>query len=88
MLCWHELPRSLAAGGAWLAATVPLLLAALAGAPGWILALAAVPPALVLTGLAAFAATVARGDGWRYCAAWMRCWRCSSRPARASPPSG
>ncbi|GAA3216834.1 hypothetical protein ACFO1B_15640 [Dactylosporangium siamense] len=65
VLCWHELPRSLAAGGAWLAATVPLLLAALAGAPGWILALAAVPPALVLTGLAAFAATVARGDGPR-----------------------
>jgi len=65
VLLWHELPRGLAAGGAWLAAALPLVLASVAGAPGWILAAATVPPALALTGLAAFAATVARGDGPR-----------------------
>ena len=59
------LPRSLAAGGGWLAAAVPLIVASVAGAPGWMLAVATVPAALVLTGLAAFAATVARGDGPR-----------------------
>ncbi|WP_327001630.1 hypothetical protein OHA72_41860 [Dactylosporangium sp. NBC_01737] len=65
VLCWHELPRALAAGAAWLATALPLVLAFLVGAPGWILAAATVPPALILTGLAAFAATVARGDGPR-----------------------
>jgi hypothetical protein len=65
VLFWHELPRSLVAGGYGLAAALPLVAALVAGAPGWVLALATVPPALALTGLAGFAAAVARGDGPR-----------------------
>jgi hypothetical protein len=60
--CWHELPRAIAAGACFLASAVPFAVAAVAGAPGWIPALATVPPALALTGLARFAAATARGD--------------------------
>jgi hypothetical protein len=52
---WYELPRGLAAGALAVAAAVPLGLAAAAGAPAWLIAGTAVPPAIVLTGLARFA---------------------------------
>jgi hypothetical protein len=64
-LCWHELPRTLAAGLLVALTAVPLVVAATAGAPGWIVALTPVPLALALTGLARFAAVVARGDAAR-----------------------
>jgi hypothetical protein len=60
---WHELPGSLAGGALALAATVPLVVAALVAAPGWLLAMASVPPSLALTGLARYAAAVVRGEG-------------------------
>jgi hypothetical protein len=59
---WHELPRSLAAGALALAAMVPLAVAVVAGAPGWLLAITTLPVALTLTGLAHFAAGVVRAD--------------------------
>jgi hypothetical protein len=59
---WHELPRMLAAGAVTAATAAPLGAALLGGAPGWMAALATLPPSLALTGLAAFAAEVARGD--------------------------
>ncbi|GIH21778.1 hypothetical protein Aph01nite_00880 [Acrocarpospora phusangensis] len=62
---WHELPRSLVAGLAGLAAAVPLAAAMISGAPDWMIAAATVPPALALTGLARFAAAAARGEGPR-----------------------
>lgn len=60
--CWHELPRTLVAGLLVALAAGPLALAAGAGAPPWMVALTLVPVALALTGLARFAAAVARGD--------------------------
>jgi hypothetical protein len=62
---WHELPRTLAAGAVTLAAAAPLAAALLAGAPGWVAAAATLPVTVALTGLASFAAAVARGDGPR-----------------------
>ncbi|GAA0986219.1 hypothetical protein GCM10009555_063180 [Acrocarpospora macrocephala] len=65
LACWQELPRCLAAGVFGLAAATPLLVAILVAAPDWMPAAATVPPALALTGLARFAAALARGDGPR-----------------------
>jgi hypothetical protein len=65
LVFWHELPRCIVAGAFGLAAAVPLVVAIVVAAPGWILAATTVPPALALTGLARFAAAVARGDGPR-----------------------
>jgi hypothetical protein len=59
---WQELPLALAAGGAALVTAVPLVVAILAGTPGWLRAITTVPPALALTGLAEFAAAIGRGD--------------------------
>ena len=63
VLVWHELPRSIVAGLVVLVAAVPLGASFAGSAPGWIRAVATVPLALALTGLARFAAAVARGDG-------------------------
>jgi hypothetical protein len=60
---WHELPRTLAAGGVTLLAATPLTAALVAGAPRWLAAAAVLPVLLALTGVASFAAQVARGDG-------------------------
>jgi hypothetical protein len=65
LVFWHELPRCVAAGAFGFAAAAPLVVAIVAAAPDWILAAATVPPALALTGLARFAAALARGDGPR-----------------------
>jgi hypothetical protein len=60
---WHELPRCLVAGALALTTAVPFAVAALAGTPGWLLAITTVPPALALTGLARLIAAVSRADG-------------------------
>ncbi|XVU22760.1 hypothetical protein ACQPZJ_36630 [Actinoplanes sp. CA-054009] len=60
---WHELPRTLAAGAVTLAASVPLSFCLLYGAPRWLAAAAVLPILVSLTGVASFAAQVARGDG-------------------------
>lgn len=60
---WHELPRATAAGAVTLVAAVPLSAALLSGAPRWLAAAAVLPVLLALTGVAGFAAQVARGDG-------------------------
>lgn len=60
-LGWSELPRVLAAGALILAATVPLVLAWLTGAPGWLVATATLPVAVALTGLARFTAALVDG---------------------------
>lgn len=60
---WHELPRALAAGAVTVVASAPLAASLLSGAPRWVAAAAVLPPALALTGVASFAAQVARGDG-------------------------
>jgi hypothetical protein len=65
---WHELPRTLTAGAVTVVAAAPLAAALLSGAPRWLAAAAALPVALALTGLASFAAAVARGDGPRLAA--------------------
>lgn len=59
---WHELPRTLAAGAATLVSAAPLAAALLSGAPRWLAAAATLPVLLALTGLASFAAQVARGE--------------------------
>ena len=59
---WRELPRCLAAGALVLVTAIPLAVAIVWAAPYAIVAGATVPPALALTGLARFAAAVARGD--------------------------
>ena len=59
---WHELPRTLAAGAVTLVAAAPLATAVLSGAPRWLAAAATLPVLLALTGVASFAAQVARGD--------------------------
>jgi hypothetical protein len=59
---WHALPRTLVAGLVLIAATVPLAVALIVAAPAWLVALAGVPVALALTGLATFSAAVARGE--------------------------
>ncbi|BDI22100.1 hypothetical protein [Herbiconiux sp. L3-i23] len=59
---WRELPRALVAGAVLLLAAAPPLIAAVTAAPGWLVALAALPIALAATGAARFAATLARGD--------------------------
>lgn len=59
---WHELPRAILAGCVLLAATVPLVVAVIAAAPMFIVALSLVPPALTLTALAHFTAAVARSE--------------------------
>ncbi|MFI5910554.1 hypothetical protein [Dactylosporangium sp. NPDC051541] len=61
--CWHELPRTLAAGAVTVASAVPLAAALLAGAPRALAAIAVLPVALALTGLASFTAPIADGDG-------------------------
>ena len=60
---WHELPRTLAAGAVTLAGAAPPAGALLSGAPRWLAAAAILPMLLALTGVASFAAQVARGDG-------------------------
>ncbi|MBO3749615.1 hypothetical protein J5X84_26350 [Streptosporangiaceae bacterium NEAU-GS5] len=60
---WRELPRCLVAGLIMVGTAVPLAVALATAAPYAIVAGATVPPALALTGLARFAAAVARGDG-------------------------
>ncbi|WP_433363599.1 hypothetical protein ACQPZX_32435 [Actinoplanes sp. CA-142083] len=59
---WHELPRALAAGAVTLVAAAPLTAALLSGAPRWLAAATVLPVMLALTGVASFAAAVARGD--------------------------
>ena len=59
---WHELPRTLAAGAVTVVAAAPLAAALLSGAPRWLAAAAVLPAMLALTGLASFAAPIARGD--------------------------
>ncbi len=59
---WYELPKALAAGALTLASAVPLGVALLAGAPGWLVAVTTVPPALALTGLARFTADLLGPD--------------------------
>ncbi|MFI5889778.1 hypothetical protein ACIA5D_06615 [Actinoplanes sp. NPDC051513] len=60
---WHELPRTLAAGAGAVVAAAPLAASLLSGAPRWLAAAAVLPLLLALTGVASFAAQVARGDG-------------------------
>jgi hypothetical protein len=60
---WHELPGCLVAGVLAIAATAPLVAGAALHVPGWLLAPAAVPPALALTGIARYIAGVVRGHG-------------------------
>lgn len=59
---WRVLPLAIVAGLIGTAATAPLVIAALAGAPGWMLAATVLPPALAATSLAAVAARVLRGE--------------------------
>lgn len=58
---WHELPRVIAVCAIWLGSLAPLVAATLTG-QWWMVALASLPPALLLTGLARFAAAIQRGD--------------------------
>jgi hypothetical protein len=60
---WHELPRTLTAGLVTVLAAAPLAAALLTGAPRALAFAAVLPVALALTGLAAFTAPIARGDG-------------------------
>jgi len=55
------LPSAIALGALGLAATAPLVLGIAFGAP-WLAAAATLPPALLLTGTARFAATLVAGD--------------------------
>jgi hypothetical protein len=57
---WHELPRSLAAGALTVGSAAPFAVAALFGAPVWLLAATTLPPALALTGLAGFVGGISR----------------------------
>jgi hypothetical protein len=59
---WQELPRTLAAGAVTLVSAAPLAASLIAGAPRVLAAAAVLPVMLALTGVAAFAAQVARGD--------------------------
>lgn len=59
---WREIVRSLIVGLVALLCTAPAVVATIAGAPFWLVGLAALPLALALTGAASFAATVARAD--------------------------
>lgn len=65
LLFWRELPRAVVAGLFFLAASVPLIVSWMVGAPSWMVALATLPPSLALTSVARFCALVARGEGPR-----------------------
>ncbi|WP_061293889.1 hypothetical protein [Herbidospora cretacea] len=65
LLFWRELPRAVVAGLFFLLSCVPLIAGHLASGPGWMIALATLPPSLALTSVARFCALVARGEGPR-----------------------
>lgn len=60
---WRELPHVVVAGLLGSLAIAPLAVAALAAAPGWMLALTVLPAALGATVLAGFAGRVRRAEG-------------------------
>jgi hypothetical protein len=60
VLTWLELPRVVAVCAIWLASLAPLAAAFVIG-QWWLTAVGALPAAILLTGLARFAATIARG---------------------------
>lgn len=68
---WRVLPRALAAGFGASVACAPLAAALLAAAPGWILALATLPPMLAATGLSGFATRALRDEALPV-ASWLR----------------
>lgn len=59
---WRVLPTALGWGAAGSVTLVPIILAISIGAPGWIVALGALPPALAATLMSRFAATAIRGE--------------------------
>jgi hypothetical protein len=59
---WRVLPSALLAGAAATVTLLPFAAAALGAAPGWLLALTTLPPALAATSLAGFAAPVVRHE--------------------------
>ncbi|WP_066361766.1 hypothetical protein [Herbidospora mongoliensis] len=63
LLFWRELPRAVVAGLFLLLSCVPLVVGHVASGPGWMVALATLPPSLALTSVARFCALVARGEG-------------------------
>ena len=58
---WFELPRVVVAGVLWIVLALPVL-SILLGVPWPIVALAALPSCVYATGLARFAAVIARGE--------------------------
>ena len=61
VLTWFELPRVVAVGLLWIALALPVA-TGLIGVPWYLVALGALPNCLYATGLARFAAIIARGE--------------------------
>ena len=59
---WADLVRSILASAVGALSLLPLMAAVVAAGPAWLVALAALPPCLVLTGIARFAAASIAGE--------------------------